>query len=172
MALTPGTALAARSRIESHIEVWVVANDGQVWGIWWDGTDWRDWFPLPTGDDRKFPVGAPIVSHSRNADHMEIWAIDAGGILRGNWWDNGFQSFWYSLPTPTATPQGFRLIQKGNLAVLGRNDNHMEVFSIGSDGKLHGVFWDGGWGNPPHWHTLDGRTFPAGAPLLALSRHE
>ena len=167
--LTPGTPLAARSRIESHMEVWVVANDGQVWGIWWDGSDWKDWFQLPLQDGRKFPVGAPIAAHCRNADHMEIWAIEESGILRGNWWDSGFQNGWYSLRTPGGTDEGFRLSRGGHLAVLGRNDDHMEVWSIGTDHKMHGIWWDGNWRD---WYTLDGRTFPIGAPLIALSRND
>lgn len=162
-ALPPGAPLAVRSRSEDHMEVWVVGADRQVHGIWWDGDNWRDWFSLPGAF---FPVGAPLAVHCRNDDHMEIWGIDEGGTLRGNWFNGSWQG-WYSLPTPIG---GFSLVPGGKLAVLGRNDDHMEVWCIGGDDRLHGIWWDGDWHD---WYTLPGPfSFPPGGPLVAVSRDE
>lgn len=161
LALIPGSPLAVRSRFEDHMEVWVVAADGQVWGNWWDG-NWRGWYVLPGAG---FPHRASLASHSRNDDHMELWAIDANGTLRGNWWDGAWHD-WYQLPTP---PQ-FHLKAGGYVAMLGRNEDHMELWSVGSDDRLHGIWWDGNW---QQWYTLDGPfSFAAGAPLGANSRNE
>jgi hypothetical protein len=99
---------------------------------------------------------------------MEIWGVDENGVLRGNWWDGNWQG-WYSLPTPTATPSGFRLRGGGFLSMVGRDEDHMELWSVGTDKKVHGIWWDGDWQN---WYTLDGQTFPAGAPIVALSRKD
>jgi hypothetical protein len=143
-----------------------VANDGQVWGRWWDGSNWQPWFPLPhTG--ARFPVGAQLAVHSRHSDHMELWCIDQDATLRGNWWNHGFQSNWYSLPTPPSNGPS-RLRAGGGTAVLGRNDDHMELWSVATDGRMNGIWWDGTW-RP--WYNLSGPTFPAGAPVTALSRH-
>jgi hypothetical protein len=162
-ALPPGAPLAVRSRFTDHMEVWVVGADGQVHSVWWNGTAWQSWHTLPGA---QFDVGAPLAVHCRNDDHMEIWGIDVNGTLRGNWWNGSWQG-WYALPTP---PGSFSLKQGGNLAVLGRNDDHMEVWSIGADDRLHGIWWDGSWHD---WYTLDGPvSFPSGAPLVALSRND
>jgi Astacin (Peptidase family M12A) len=162
-ALTPGAPLAVRSRFNDHMEVWIVGADRQVHGIWWDGSTWQGWYTLAGA---LFPPGAPLAVHTRNDDHMEIWGIDETGTLRGNWWDGSWHS-WYALPTPVAS---FNLRPGGHLAVLGRNDDHMEIWSIGGDDRLHGIWWDGNWQN---WYTLNGPvSFPPGAPLVALSRND
>jgi hypothetical protein len=161
--LPPGAPLAACSRFKEHMEVWVVGNDHQVHAIWWDGAHWRDWYALPGAS---FPPGASLVVHSRNHDHMEIFCIDESGVLRGNWWDGNWQG-WYALPTPSP---GFGLRPGGNLAVLGRNDDHMELWTVGGDDRLHGIWWDGSWHD---WYTLAGPfSFPPGAPLSAITRHD
>ena len=161
--LPPGAPLAVRSRFRDHMEVWVVAADRQVHGIWWDGSTWQGWYTLPGA---LFPAGAPLAVHTRHDDHMEIWGVDESGILRGNWWNGSWQG-WYPLPTPSG---GFSLVPGGNVAMLGRNDDHMEVWSIGGDDQLHGTWWDGDWHD---WYTLDGPvSFPPGGPLVALSRND
>jgi Astacin (Peptidase family M12A) len=162
-ALPPGAPLAVRSRFRDHMEVWVVAADRQVHSIWWDGSTWQGWNALAGA---LFPAGSPLAVHTRHDDHMEIWGIDESGTLRGNWWNGSWQG-WYSLPTPSGS---FNLVAGGNIAVLGRNEDHMEVWSIGGDDRLHGISWDSNW---QQWYTLDGPvSFPAGGPLIALSRND
>ena len=162
-ALVPGCPLVARSRFRHHMEVWVVAADRRVWSIWWDGDNWQQWQPLSNAE---FPPGAPLAVHCRHDDHMEIWGIDEAGTLRGNWWNGAWQS-WYALPTPQGE---FGLVPGGHLAVLGRHDDHMEIWTVGGDDRMHGIWWDGAWRD---WYTLDGPfSFPPGAPLVALSRND
>jgi hypothetical protein len=145
------------------MQIWVVAADGQVHSTWWDGTNWQGWHALPGAT---FPAGAPLAVHCRHDDHMEIWGIDGTGTLRGNWW-NGNWNGWYPLPTPAG---GFGLVPGGHLAMLGRYEDHMELWSIGTDDQLHGVWWDGNW---QPWYTLPGPfSFPPGAPLSPLSRND
>jgi hypothetical protein len=173
--LAPGAPLAVRSRKENHVEVWVIGADGEVYHRWWEaGNDWVDWHKLPS--PTAGPNGSPLVPgghlavHSRHENHVEIWSVDTEAMLCHTWWDGNQWQNWHRLPTPVAGPSGFRLQPGGHLAVLGRNENHMEVWSIGTDKRLHGIWWDGS--NWRDWYTLAGQTFPAGAPLVALSRHD
>jgi hypothetical protein len=167
-ALTPGSFVAARSRFRDHMEAWIVGADGQVHAVWWDGNDWQGWYDLPLPAGSAFPVGAPIAIHCRTDDHMEIWAVDMNAMVRGNWWNGTWQG-WYPLATPVSGPGGFRLPAGAHLAVLGRNDDHMELWGVGGDDRLHGIWWDGSWRD---WYTLDGRSFPPGGPLVALARND
>jgi hypothetical protein len=168
--LMPGAPLAVRARTNNHEEVWVVANDFQVHHRWWDGSQWQDWHDLPLLNGSFLP-GAPLAVHSRHENHVEIWGVAADAMLYHNWWDGNNWSGWNPLPTPVSGPGGFRLEPGGHLAVLGRSKNHMEVWSIGTDKKLHGIWWAGDGGGWQDWYTLGGPdTFKAGAPLVALSR--
>lgn len=161
-ALVPGSPLTGQSRFTDHMEVWIVAADGQLHSIWWDGNSWRGWNALPGA---VFPPGAPLTSHCRNDDHMEVWGIDAAGVLRGIWWNGNWRD-WYALPTPG----DFGLRPGGHLTVAGRHDDHMELWTIGTDDRLHGIWWNGGW---EPWYTLAGPfSFPPGGPLAATSRND
>jgi Domain of unknown function (DUF1929) len=159
----PRGHLAVLGRHRNHMEVFGIGTDGQLHGIWWDGTNWRDWYSLPGAT---FPASAPLAVHCRHDDHMEIWGIDETGMLRGNWWNGAWQGL-YQLPTPIP---GFSLVPGGNVAALGRHGDHMEVWSIGTDDRLHGIWWDGNWRD---WYTLGGLfSFPPGAPLSAIARND
>jgi hypothetical protein len=165
-ALLPGAPLAALSRFPDHMEVWVVGADRRVYGIWWDGDAWRGWYSLPSV---QIPVGAPLAVHSRNDDHMELFGVNVDGTLEHTWWDGDWHD-WLSRPHQVGGLGGFRLKPGGHVAVLGRNDEHMEVWSIGTDHQVHGIWWDGTWRD---WYLLGGSvSFPPGAPLTALSRHD
>ena len=157
------------------MEVWVIGADGEVYHRWWEaGNDWVDWrrLPSPTAGPNGSPLlpGGHLAVHSRHENHVEIWSVDTQTTLCHTWWDGNQWQNWRRLPTPVAGPSGFRLEPGGHLAVLGRNENHMEVWSIGTDKRLHGIWWDGS--NWRDWYTLAGQTIPAGAPLVALSRHD
>jgi hypothetical protein len=106
------------------------------------------------------PDRTPIVSHKRNDDHMEVWVIDAYGVVRGNYWDGEWHD-WYSLHNPaTLFPQ------RGYIAAVGRNDDHMEIFAVGSDGQLHHNWWNGEWRGWKSLGTPSVPGLPPGAPAL------
>lgn len=157
--LPPGAPLAAHSRNDGHLEIWCVGNDGQVHGIWWNGSAWEAWYTLP---GRQFPPGAHLVAVGRNDDHMELWAIGTDNRLHGIWWNGDWES-WYTLDGPGAPS----LQPGGGVSAVSRNANRMEVWTIAADDRLHGIWWDGDW---QPWYTLGGPSFQPGAPLTALSR--
>jgi Astacin (Peptidase family M12A) len=155
--LPPGAPLAAWSRNENHLEVWVIGNDGLLHGIWFDGNTWQSWYTL---GGRTFAQGAHLAVLGRDGNHMETWAVGTDGVLYGIWFNGSWQP-WYSLPGPP--------LQSGaGVAAVSRDSGHMEVWSIGGDDRLYGVWWStGGW---QPWYSLPGPSFQPGAPLAALSR--
>jgi hypothetical protein len=162
--LPPSAPIAALSRNHNHMEFWVVGKDKQLHGSWFQGS-WKGWYTL---GGRSFAPGAHVVALKRNAQHMEVWAIGEDHLLHGNWWDGSSWRGWYTLNDGV----GPRLLSGGGLAVLSRNDDHMEIWSIGGDDRLHGIWFDGQWRD---WYSLGapaGTAFPAGAPLAALSRND
>jgi hypothetical protein len=127
------------------------------------------------GDEGKWEIVFRIVHHERNvvavtsrlaavsraSDTMELWSVDNGGMLRGNWFLERWYG-WYKLA-------GRKFPAGANLAAVSRNGGHMEVWGVGEDGHVHGIWYDGSkWRD---WYTLLGSSFMPGAPLAAVSRH-
>ena len=162
--------LAAAGRTADHQEVWGIDNAGALRGRWWDGA-WHDWYLLggpppvagaPPGAPT-LPAGAPLVAHSRNPNHMEVWAVGVDGQLHGTWWDGNNWQSWYTLAGRTFPP-------RAQLAVHARNDDHMELWAIGTDFKLHGIWWDGSW---QPWYTIDvDASFEPGGGVAAIGRND
>jgi hypothetical protein len=164
--LIPGAPLVAHSRDPGHMEVWVVANDGQLYGVHWNN-GWRSWDPRP---GRTFPPGAHLAVQGLNEHHMEIWAVGTDSKLHGIPWWNGSWDAWYTVTDDFSFEPG------GAVAATGRNDDHMEVWSIDRRHTLKGAWWDGqkwtshDYGGPTQVPVPRG--LAPGAPLTALSRDE
>jgi hypothetical protein len=45
----------------------------------------------------------------------------------------------------------------------------MEVWCVGEDERLHGIWWGGSW---QPWYTVDPTPIPAQSPLASLSRND
>ena len=54
-----------------------------------------------------------------------------------------------------------------SLTALSRDDDFMDIFTIGADGRVRSAWWDGDW---HMWFTLGSTVFPAHSHLAALSR--
>jgi hypothetical protein len=94
------------------------------------------------GDTGPIPLSptAQLGAVSRDPAHMEVFAVGQDGVIRGNWFWDGWKD-WYVLG-------GARFSQTAGLAAVSRSPEHMEVFAVGEDGIIRGKwFWDGwkGW---------------------------
>lgn len=98
---------------------------------------------------------------SRHHNHLEIWAVDNDGTLRGNWLDGRWQG-WYALG-------GAQFDPRVRPAAVSRHKNHQEVWAVGQDGIVRGNWFDDGrWHD---WYALEGAKFRAQAHVAAVSRH-
>jgi hypothetical protein len=161
------TPIACHKRHDDHMELWLVDAFGVVRGNWWNG-DWHEWYSLPNAT--LFPPRGHVGALGRHEDHMEIFAIAEDGRLHHNWWDGEWHG-WNSLGTPNIVGVGGGppLIPGSPLAVRSRFSDHMEVWVVGADGQVHGIWWDGNWRD---WFVIPGASFPPGAPLASHSRHD
>jgi hypothetical protein len=153
--------IAALTRGDDHMELWVVDENGVVRGAPFFNGAWQTWYWL---FGRQFPQRGHLAALSRGGSHMEVWGVGTDGLLHGVWFDGSWQR-WYTL----GTPAGVALQPGAPVAAWTRHAGHMEVWVVGTDGRLHGIWFDGGWKS---WYTLPGRTFPAVTRLAVLGRHD
>ncbi len=161
--------IAALSKGSDHMELWVVDENGVVRGApFFDGS-WQTWYFL---FGRQFPQRAHLAALHR-ASRMEVWGVGTDGLLHGVWFDGDNWQKWYTLGAPpiAGLPPGTPPLPPGApLAVWTRDPNHMEVWVVGNDGLLHGIWFDGSkW---QAWYTLPGRTFPPATHLAVLGRDD
>lgn len=165
-----GAPLAAVSRHPNQMDVFVTGNDGHVYnsffldgGAWSGvGDKWRDIGGV-------FQPAAPVAAISRNPSQIDLFITGQQGDVYTSWYIDG--SDWSGLGDnwldiggvfPSAAP----------VSAVTRDPHRMDLFITGNDGVVYtSWFNDGGdWsGLGNQWRTVGG-TFPAGAPLAALSR--
>ena len=148
--------LAAVSRFDGNLEVFVTGQDGMVRVAWLDGS-WHDWYVL---GGAQFSQAAGLAVTSRQPSNMEVFAIGQDGVVRVTWFDGSWHD-WYVLG-------GAQFNQGANLAVVSRSPDTMEVFATGQDGMIR-VNWfaDGAWHD---WYVLGEAAFSQAARLTAAYR--
>jgi hypothetical protein len=169
----PGATVTALARSPEHMDLFAVANDGRVYNAWWDAGvnngQWNDWFTLP-GSFTGVP-GSAVTAVSRTPEHMDVFAVGNDGQVHNVWWDSrvnsGHWNDWFVIPGSFAGQPG------SPVTVLSRTPEHMDLFAVGNDGRVHNAWWDsrvnkGMWND---WFVLPGNVqAPPGAPVTALAR--
>ena len=64
------------------MQVFVVARDGHLWNIYWDGTAWHHWVEM--GGD--FAAGAEVAASTWGPDRIDVF-VNSAGELWQRWWD-------------------------------------------------------------------------------------
>lgn len=156
-----GTTLCAITRDTDFLDVFTVDGDGHLCTAWWsaDGGWKTEWPAIPGG--KAFPALTPVTGLARNSDLMDVWLVDADGVVNGVWW-NGTWKNWYVLPGPKFPP-------RTPITSLSRDDDHMDIWGVDEHGAVWTIGWNGTW-DPRNWTRLDGRTFPPGSRIAAASR--
>jgi Astacin (Peptidase family M12A) len=161
------TPIVAHSRDSDHMEVWVVGDDGVIRGAWFDGK-WNTWYQL---FGRNFPQRGHLAALGRHSEHMEVFGVGTDGLLHHIWWNGSAWQKWHTLGAPTISglPPGTPALPPGTpLAANTRWAENEEVWVVGADRQVHGIFWDGSdWQS---WYTLGGASFPPGADLVVHYR--
>jgi hypothetical protein len=168
-----GSMETALARQPQHLDVFTVGTDGGVYSTWWDagvnGGQWNPHFRIP-GNFVGRP-GTPVTVLARSPDHMDLFAVGADGRLYSAWWDanlnNGLWNDWFVVPGNLIAPPG------ATVTALARTPDHMDLFVVGNDGRVHSDWWDahannGLWND---WFVVPGGfTGVPGSPVTAVSR--
>jgi hypothetical protein len=166
----PGASIAAISRSSNHVDLFTTGNDGKVYTIWSQGSEWSDfkddWRPI----GGRFPVGAPVAVVARNANQLDLFATGTDGKVYTSWWSAG--SGWSGINN-NWRPIGGLFPAGAPVAAVSRDSNQLDLFVTGDDGKVYTSWWSpgSGWsGVNSNWRPIGGM-FPAGAPVAAISRN-
>jgi hypothetical protein len=117
--VVPGSKIAAVARVSTHMDIFVVGNDGRVWSTYWDAyvgfgswpPTWASWYqlpPLPIANYGVFLPGTPISAVSRGANHLDIYLVDSNGQVVTDCWDaNQNNGQWQAWKQVSFDPSGF-----------------------------------------------------------------
>ena len=140
------------TRQPNHIDAFWADDSGAIVSNFWDafanGAKWNTPFAIaPAGSA---PVGAPVASISRNANHIDVFWVAANGAVMTNFWDAFANGAKWNTPFPVA-PAGSA--QPGTpVAVGARHANHVDVFWTAPNGTVMSNFWDAFF-NSAKWNT-------------------
>jgi hypothetical protein len=140
-----------------HLEVFATGYmDGQLYHKWsWDGAPWSDWVSLG---------GALIygpAAVSRGEGKMDVFAVTNDRSMWTTWWSasGGWPGGW--------APMGAAGRCYSAPAVCSMHENHLEVFVLFDDGRIHHNWWyGGGWSG---WHPLPAAPSPLRSAPTAVS---
>jgi hypothetical protein len=161
----PGAAITAVFQpLNQQLEVFVVASDGAIKGIWKANNQaWAPPFNL-TGPGFA-PPGAPIAAVWQPLnEQLEVFVIGTDGAAKGVW--KAHNAAW--APPFNLTGPGFAPAGAGIAAVFQPLNSQLEVFAVDDAGAVSGVWKD----NNSAWHAdfnVTGPGFaPPGAPVAAV----
>ncbi len=155
-ALTPGTPIAATSRKADHWDLFVLADDAQVWTNWWSADDgFGGWSRL----GGSFAPGTPITAISRGRTDIELFGVrDDGQIVMQYWHSENGWSGWF----PVAAQDNDAPLT-ATVAVVGRPNDQRDLFVARADRQIWAMRGDG-------WKPVGGRVTQPGAPVAAAAR--
>ena len=135
----PDATVNVVARYPDHLDLFTVANDGRIMTIWWDArTGWAaDWFHVQGG------YAAPGSASTALSRSRIIWISSRSG------------------PTTASTAFGGTHIPAGRvgstlaaglrrtarLTPIARVHDHLDLFTLGLDGRVWSAWWDAasGW---------------------------
>ncbi|MDT0609217.1 M64 family metallopeptidase [Streptomyces lancefieldiae] len=165
----PGSGIAAVARTSGHLDVFWVGTDGRIWSNWWDeqsGEGWYDHraFRLVQGFPGVAAQRSGLAAVARTSGHLDVFWVGADGRIWSNWWGQESGNGWYdhdAFPIARGTPAP--AVPGSQIAAVARTSGHLDVFWVGTDGKIWSNWYDriDGMG----WHDHDAypiaREFPA-----------
>lgn len=150
------------------IDLFITGNDGTFYSSWWTnpGRDWSGYHGW-SNIGGIFPNGAPITQVQRHPDNIDLFICGNDGHVYTAWWHSGQE--WSGLngwrDIGGTFPPGARV------TAVSRHSGHIELVICGNNGRVYVAWWYAGndWSGLGGWRDIGG-TFPAGAPVTALSK--
>jgi len=155
----PGSKVTVLDRYPTHLDLFVVGNNGFIRTAWWDqnfaNAQWQAWMTIGT---HPFPAGTPVSVIARYPDNIYIFATGFDGNIWTAWWQLGLNNTLFSDVWPLPTQMTFPL--RTEVAVASTDQNHVAAFAIGNDGNL----FLNEWNNTNQWGTFTRVLFPGVQP--------
>ena len=163
----PGAPVTAVSRSADKLDVFVTGTDGHAYTAAWEPASsdgWHGWWRI---GDIALPQGARISAVSRSADHLDVFATDAEGVVRTAAWEPSFTDGWHGW----WELRGGRAAPGATVTAVSRSRDHLDAFVVGNDGGIYTAAWQPGFTDGWHgWWRIGNLTAPPGAAVHAVSR--
>lgn len=129
--------IAVTSRHAKTMEIFWTTPDGRVMdAYWYDGQQgWKTFELAPKGS--AIVEGGGITAISRKPNTLEIFWVGPGGKIMDGYWYEGQQGWKTFELAPAGSVSSFG----NNITCLSRAGNTIELFWIGSAGKIMDAFW-------------------------------
>jgi Tc toxin complex TcA C-terminal TcB-binding domain len=133
--------------------------------------DWNAWNALPA---KPIPLHSPVTAIARSDLDIDLFVVADDGSIQGF----GLHKFAAS-SAHVRDPDWFRIgtltvPKRSPVAALARGPQHLDLFVVGKDGRIHHASWDGqaNEGSWTEWVPISAadQTFPARAPITAIQR--
>jgi hypothetical protein len=163
------SALWAPGDDTPHLDLFAVNADGLVATIWWEPDGYRSDGWILIDPSIHFQPGAQVAAVWANNDHLDLFAIDADGIVRTTWWDKSAPSG-YSPDGWMAIHPEAKSVAGGHVTAVWANSDHLDLFIVTADFFVCTIWWDRDQGyRPEGWVSIgpDHNFFP-GAKVSAL----
>ena len=155
------------SRSTDKLDIFATDRNGVVFTAAWEPifTDWwHGWWELNGG--RAAP-GAPVHGVSRSANKLDVFVIGTDNRVYTAAWEPAFTDWWHGwwqLNGGIAAPGA-------HVTVVSRNTDKLDVFVVGTDGRVYTAAWEPGFTDWWHgWWPIGDIRVPQGAPIHAVSR--
>jgi hypothetical protein len=141
-----GAPVGAVAGDADHLDLFICGNDGDVYmNSWQAGDGWSSakhghWASI----GGTFPDGAPLAAMSRTIDDMDVFICGNDGTVytasfrAGDGWSSAGDGRW--------SPLGAVLPAGAPVTVVARDDDHLDLFATGTDGRVGTDSWRAGHG--------------------------
>ena len=165
-----GAPLSAIARHPYQLDVFVTGLNGRVYTSWYlDGGDWSGLGDKWRDIGGVFKPAAPVAAITRNPGQIDLFITGLNGDVYTSWYIDGTD--WSGLGDRWRDIGGV-FPNAAKISAVTRNPHRMDLFVSGLNGDVYTSWFDdgSGWsGLGNRWRSVGG-SFPAGAPLAALSR--
>ena len=163
--------IAAVSRNPNQLDLFLCGTNGRVYtSSWSDESPWsglNGWEEIG-GPVPVWPTTVEVAAVSRNPNQLDLFMCGGNGHVYTSSWTAG--SNWSGLngwkDIGGTFPQG------APVTAVSRNPNQLDLFICGNNGHVYTSWWTNGsnWSGLNGWEVIGG-TFPAAAPVAAVSRN-
>ncbi len=152
------SVVSAVSRKANHLDLFVVGAEGGVYTTFGNPQDgWetgRAWSRIGASVDFKAMPGSVVSAVARPAypEQLDLFVVGPEGGVYGTWWNprDGWEHDGYRL----GAASDFKVPAGSVVSAVSCNPNRLDLFVVGSDGGVYGIFWTAGNNWQQNWARL------------------